>query len=136
MLADLISEQDKQKFELAQSYSRKGDLPKTLELMQELVDSNPELPVFRAVLANTYWDMEDYDGAEAEFGHAIHLAPEYEVCSLGLFHCLWEQDKREEALIEMKRFRLLAPFKEYLPVLKALAEELPQNDDMASGNEA
>ncbi|MEP1535139.1 MAG: hypothetical protein ABJZ56_20030 [Paracoccaceae bacterium] len=96
-----------QQFEKAKEFSREGNLVGQLNIMEELVMSNPRSALFRAVLANTFWDLGNIVKAEGEFRHAIQLSPKSEKFSLALFHCLWEQNKKNDAFEERERFTSL-----------------------------
>jgi hypothetical protein len=48
------------------------------------------------------------DDAMAAFKRATEMRPAAAVCSLGHFHCLWDQGEHCEALEEVKRFMSVA----------------------------
>ena len=50
---------------------------------------------------------------------AIKISPKSEHASLGLFHCLWDQGKTDEALEEMKRFMSISDSEDYREISKA-----------------
>jgi tetratricopeptide (TPR) repeat protein len=79
---------------------KQGDVNEALKLLEDLVISNPDSSKINATLANTYLDLEIMDKALKHFIKATELDPKWEAASLGLFHFLWGQDKRVEALIE------------------------------------
>ena len=107
-------------FSVAQQRSREGDIQGVVDTMRELVKHRPESGIFAAVLANALKSLGRTDEAEHYFRNAVVLSPEREEVSLGLFHCLWGQGKREEALEEMRRFVKLADRKEYKSILEAI----------------
>ena len=57
------------------------------------------------------------------FEAAIGLAPRSEMCSLGLFHSLWNLDRVVEALEELKRFQMISHSKDYDEILAELKEK-------------
>lgn len=126
-MAIKLSKRDEEKFRLAQDLSRQGDLHGTLLMMKELVESNPDIGILRAGLANDYWDIGDIESAEREFKNAIALIPNSERASLGFFHCLWEQGKQDAALEELNRFMSLMDSDEYAEILKAIQQKYSIN---------
>lgn len=111
---------DSKLFARAQEQSRRGDTQGVSNTMRELVRRQPESGLFAAVLANALKSLGKVDEAECYFKSAVTLSPKDEKISLGLFHCLWGQGKREEALDEMRRFTCLAESKEYRTILDAI----------------
>ena len=111
---------DRMKFAKAKALSRRHDIPGVIKVMEELSVSYPDNAKIRAILANAYWDSADVSSSEREFRKAVELAPTLQIASLGLFHCLWDLNRRDEALAEMKRFMALADSEDY----KAILEEL------------
>ncbi|MEO9824262.1 MAG: hypothetical protein ABJF50_07595 [Paracoccaceae bacterium] len=103
-MKEQFSDAEVQQFEKAKEFSREGNLEGQLNIMEGLVMGNPRSALFRAVLANTFWDLGNIVKAEGEFRLAIQLSPKSEKFSLGLFHCLWEQNKTKEAFEERERF--------------------------------
>jgi len=90
--------------------------------MEELVELNPNYALFRAVLANAYQEFGKSDVAEQEFKKSVELDPTSEIISLGLFHCLWGQDKPVEALDEMKIFLSISDSEDYRSILNEINE--------------
>jgi len=46
-----------------------------------------------------------------------------EAVSLGLFHTLWELEKRAEALEEIKRFQAVADSEDYRQIIREINEK-------------
>lgn len=113
---------DKMKFVKAKTLSRAGDISGVVEIVRELVASYPDNPRIRSVLANAYWDLGDLAASEKEFRKAVELAPVLELASLGLFHCLWEQNRRDEAFEEMKRFMSISDSADYRRIVQELTQ--------------
>ncbi len=118
-----LSDIEKEKFNLVQELSRKGDLEGVIKGMEELVELEPNYALFRAVLANALDEFGKSDVAEKEFKKSVELDPTSEIISLGLFHCLWGQDKQIEAFDEMKRFMSISDCEDYRSILKEIKEK-------------
>ena len=115
-----LSAPDKLKFAKAKLLSREHNISGVVEVMLELSASYPENAKIRAVLANAYWDLGEIASSESEFRKAVEFSPTLEIASLGLFHCLWEQGRRDEAFDEMKRFMALSDSVDY----RGMVEEI------------
>ncbi|HEX5462687.1 MAG TPA: tetratricopeptide repeat protein [Steroidobacteraceae bacterium] len=113
---------DRELFSLAQRQSRQGDTEGVVRTMRQLVNRRPKSGIFAAVLANALKSLGHMDEAERYFKSAVVLSPKSEKVSLGLFHCLWERGKEDEALEEMKRLVRTTKKKsdEYQVILDAL----------------
>lgn len=115
-----MNTEERQLFAFAQEQSRKGDTDGVVRAMRELVKHRPKLGIFAAILANALKSLGETAEAEHYFKSAVALSPNSEKISLGLFHCLWSQGKREQALEEVRRFTALAESKEYRAILAAI----------------
>lgn len=114
----------KDEFSLAARLSEKGDLKGALKILERIIIIKPDSAKLTAVLANTYWELKDTEKALTYFKKATELAPEWEEASLGLFHCLWGQNKKEEALEETKRFMSLSYSKDYEEIVREINEKM------------
>ena len=121
------TEEEKSKFARAQERSKIDDLPGTIEILKDLVAGNPESAMFNATLANTLKAAGDIEPAIEHFQQAVKLAPKSEQYSLGLFHVLWGQGRREEALDETKRFMALSDSDEYRKIVAAINSHWPHD---------
>jgi predicted Zn-dependent protease len=119
------SDEEKEQFALAQERSRNNDLPATIEILSRLVAGKPESAMFNATLANTLKAVGDIEPAIGHFREAVKQAPNSELYSLGLFHILWEQGRREEALDETRRFMSLSESDEYRKIIAAINTHWP-----------
>ncbi len=63
----------------------------------------PDSPIILAQLADVEWETGNLNEAVGYFKKAATLRPASETISLGLFHCLWELDRTDEAFDEMRR---------------------------------
>jgi predicted Zn-dependent protease len=107
------SDEEREQFALAQERSRNNDLPGTIEILSRLVAGKPRAAMFNATLANTLKAVGNITPAIEHFREAVKLVPNSELYSLGLFHILWEQGRRDEAFDEMKRFTANADSTDY-----------------------
>lgn len=117
-----FTEEERVLFSLAQEKSRNNDLEGTVEVLEKLIRLSPKSALFNATLASTYKLLNDYERSERFFSIAVQLSPTSEIISLGLFHCLWEQNKRVEAIKEMERYTTTAESEDYRNIKKELKE--------------
>src|SRR6266542_3075194 len=118
-----MREHVKQAFSEAVKLKENGDLKSAMQILTELAVEEPESPAILAVLGDVCWEMRLLDEAATVFKRAIALAPKLEAVSLGLFHCLWDSGKREEALDEAKRFMSLADSDDYRKIIKEINDK-------------
>ena len=104
--------------------SGKGDTKGAQKLLEEIIAMKQTSPKVHAALGSTYWDLEEFDRAITHFNKATELAPDWEDASLGLFHCLWDLGKREEALEEAKRFMAIGTSIDYENIIKEINEKI------------
>lgn len=112
----------KDAFTAAQKLRERGDFQAAKEILLDLSKKNPKSPAVFCVLGDIYWDMEFREEAIEAFRKAVHLSPKLEGPSLGLFHCLWQLTRYEEAFEEMKRFQTISDSKDYRAIIKAINE--------------
>jgi predicted Zn-dependent protease len=67
--------------------------------------------------------MKHLEEAISYFQQAVVLRPDSEAVSLGLFHCLWESDRMDDAFDEMKRFLTGNESEEYKRLLADINKE-------------
>ena len=103
-MSNKLSKKDRALYKKAQDYSKSGKNTEVLGIMEKLVKSNPDSGIFHAILANIYMNLGFTSDGERGFKKAVQISPRSEKISLGLFHCLWQLDKNDEAFEEMKRF--------------------------------
>jgi tetratricopeptide (TPR) repeat protein len=75
------------------------------------------------LLGELLWQASNPEEAAEYFRKALELNPESEPVSLGLFHCLWEIKRTEDAFAEMKRFTAICKSTEYTRLLKDLTQK-------------
>jgi predicted Zn-dependent protease len=119
------SDHERKQFALAQERSSANDLLGTIEILRDLAAGRPESAMFNATLANTLKAAGDITPAIGHFREAVKQAPTSELYSLGLFHILWAQGRRQEALDETKRFMSLSESDEYRKIVAAINHHWP-----------
>jgi len=120
------SNSNEEKFTLAQQKAGDGDLKGALMLFQELVLSHPQSHVYQLMLAKTYQDLGDLEMAAIAFRACTELLPEKETISRLLFHCLWNQGRREEAIEEANRFLTIKDSVDYRNILQEIEQKSRQ----------
>ena len=106
----------------------KGDLRGALVQLEELSQQYPSSAEVWLMLGHLQWHQAGLKSAITSFRRAAELAPALELASLGLFHALWEDDRRQEALAEMQRFVSLAgPSEEYGKILSGINSDAPKS---------
>jgi len=119
------TDHQKKQFAIAQERSRLNDLPGAIEVLKSLVAENPTSAIFNATYANALKEKGDLGLALEHFQKAVSLAPKSEMYSLGLFHLLWGQGRREDALDETKRFMSVSDSDEYRKIVAAINTHWP-----------
>ncbi len=119
------NDEDEALFSEALRLRDSGEYVKSLEILGRLQKTRADSGALFAVTGHVHWELGQLDEAVRQFEKAIELAPRYTPASLGLFHCLWGQDKRVEALEEAKRFTALTGSDEYMEIVR----EINQSDD-------
>jgi predicted Zn-dependent protease len=105
------------RFEAALRSRDQGDYAAAQAALEELLPERPGSTALHAALADVYWEQGKLPEAVACFRRATTLNPTSETASLGLFHCLWEMGRQEEALGEMDRFLKVADCPDYREIL-------------------
>lgn len=119
----LLKQELKSKFAAAVKCKESGQLESAKEMLEALAKEDPSSTAILAVLADTYWDMQLLEMSVVTFKRAIRLSPKLEAVSLGLFHCLWQLKRREEALDEVKRFMSVSDSKDYRKIIDQINNE-------------
>ena len=114
----------KQEYSKAVKFKETGQLDAAKKLLIDLAEKDPKSPAILAVLGDVYWEMGILEEAVNTFKRAVELAPTLEAVSLGLFHCLWKLGRREDALVEIKRFQSVADSEDYREIVKEINEKL------------
>jgi tetratricopeptide (TPR) repeat protein len=115
---------DRVQFALAANFIDEERYEDALSLLRELNARNPESAVVLAKLGEVYWELQNLPIAIDCFRAATKHSPSSETVSLGLFHCLWENEQRIEALDEAKRFFHVADSADYRKIVRELNSSL------------
>jgi tetratricopeptide (TPR) repeat protein len=107
-------------FERAVRLKDANNLPGAQEILEQLISEKPDYEGYHYYLAHLYWEQGLLEKATASFRRATELMPASERASLGLFHCLWELGRQEEALSEIERFLKIADCKDYRQILSEI----------------
>lgn len=82
-------------------------------LRKILSETDAVPPAVNAVLGHVLWEQSRSEEAISFLRRAAKQSPQHEGISLGLFHCLYEMGKLEDALNEGRRFLRGASDEEY-----------------------
>ncbi len=110
-------------FEEAIRLRNNGKIQESLYILDRLLSKYPEKIALLALAARMYWKLGKLERAIDLFRTAVHLKPECETVSLGLFHCLWETGKQLEALEEVKRFMSVSYSKDYMDIVREINKQ-------------
>jgi tetratricopeptide (TPR) repeat protein len=111
------SPEDDNSFSAVVKLKESGDLIGAKTLLLNLVSKHHEEGWLYWYLGHIYWRLGDLELAVNTFKRATAMAPQSERASLGLFHCLWQQGKTEEAMDEVARFMAIADSEDYREIL-------------------
>ena len=106
----------------ASQMAGEGDYEEAQKLLFMLQEYHPNCSLVATLLANSYWNLGNLDSAIKYYERAVNIAPLMEKASLGLFNCLWEQGRKEQAMDEMKRFLTISDSETYREILKEILE--------------
>lgn len=118
-----MKESSKKSYEEAVALIKTGDLDSARKKLLNLSVIDPTSTAIYAVLGKVYWDMHLLDEAVNAFRCGTKLNPTLEAVSLGLFHCLWELNKRKEALEEVERFMSVSDSEDYREIVREINEK-------------
>jgi hypothetical protein len=94
-----------------------GDHEGSLRLLLVVAHNNKGEPRIQYLVGHTYWNLGDIANATRYFKSATSLDTENEAASLCLFHCLWDQGCKVEAIDEAKRFLSVADSQDYRHII-------------------
>jgi predicted Zn-dependent protease len=114
----------KDSFSEARNLRDSGNLPGARNVLLDLSKRDPTSPAIFSVLGDVCWEMELREEAANAFRQATRLSPKLEAASLGLFHCLRELGRQEEALEEVKRFQSVSDSEDYRKIVKAINDAI------------
>ena len=107
-----------------------GKIQEGVRLMEALVRRFPEQAPLHWYLGGLYLsEAKQPKKAVSHFQKAVRLAPKSERASLGLFHALWDTNRVDEALAEIKRYQLLTNWKcqDYREIIAELNDKWLDN---------
>lgn len=103
-----MSENFEQKLHNARSLSEAGQHEDARMCLLEALKEEPNSKSALIMLGGAYFAMEKYSEAEMVFERLVLMEPGTGRYSIALFNSLWNMDRREEALEEIKRFMACA----------------------------
>jgi len=122
-------------FKEAFFYDDLGQFEKALKIRKTLEQAFPKHRLVLMALGNTYENLRRLDEAEKYYREAVRLYPKEEFASKFLFHLLWdddrefwEEDRRDEAIEEMKRFQSLSHCEDYMEIVREINEKYGGED--------
>lgn len=107
----------------ALSLRAQNKLHEALDVLNEVYREGHRSFRLLVLLGECSWEVDETAEAIAHFRAAIDVDPESEAVSLGLFHCLWEMGRSDDAFSEMKRFTAICASAEYARLVKDLLRE-------------
>ncbi len=117
-LEDDIS--DKELFDKAIVFRDEGRFAEAITIIEKLLPKYPENAAIFSVYGHLNWELGNLKKAIEVFQIATNLYPVSEIISLGLFHTLWEDGKREGAFKELKRFMSISYSNDYMEIVREL----------------
>lgn len=109
-------------------YKRAGRFDEAEREMVKLASMYPKSAELKCALGGIYYNDERYELAETQFGNACGIAPELEIASLGLFHSLWRQGRKAEALDEARRYLSLTESSDYREILAEFSSDSQRSE--------
>ena len=89
----------------ARRASAKGDLEGAVKILSKLAEDYPDDTTVRFSYAACLFRLRCFAEVIPHFTRILEVQPTNEWASLGLFHSLWQIDRKREAAKEFKRFR-------------------------------
>ena len=125
----IISQEDKAIFAEANKLKNEDRYFEALELLKQLLPKYPDNFTLLTVAGHVNWELGNLEIAVELFQSAIKGNPDNEAVSLGLFHCLWELDRRDEALKEIRRFMTISYSQDYVDIIAELHQLIFSDND-------
>lgn len=116
-------------FELAIELRNKGELKKSINILNEILDNyqiDDKTYGIHAVLGGIHIDLGENNKALENYQKATKLNPESELSSLGLYLTLAKLNKDVEAIYELMRYLKCNPAYLYKDTLEELLEGLKE----------
>jgi tetratricopeptide (TPR) repeat protein len=77
-------------------YEREGRYDEAIELLEKLIELQPENPFTRSLLGKQYYSKKEYDKAEREFNTVISMYPDSRLASKAYLGLSWIYMQRKE----------------------------------------
>ena len=106
--------------------NRAGRAKEAANILEQAVEKFPSHAAPWWYLGGVYdYELKQPRKALRCFRKAVEINPQTERASLGLFHCLWRQDRVDEALEEIKRFQVVTNWscQDYLEIIAEIKEK-------------
>jgi tetratricopeptide (TPR) repeat protein len=112
-----------EQFAEAIKFQDAGQLESAKKILLALTETDPQSIRILAALGLVCWELGYLEEAVRVFTRAIELAPTSEGMSKGLFHCLWNLERKVEALEEIKRFQTISDSEDYRAIVNEINEK-------------
>ena len=99
-----LSAQQEEKFAKAMRLRDEEDFASARDTLLELVNEAEDNAVVDLMLGHMHEMLNDPDEAAVSYAEAARLRPRWELASIGLFHMLFDLNRKDEAKTEMSRF--------------------------------
>jgi TolA-binding protein len=113
------------RFDAAIAFRNKGQFHEAMLVLKTFIKKYPMYAFAHLFLGDTLSELGKTKEASVAFFQAVKLNPTSEVCSLGLFHSLFDTGQIKAAVSEGRRFLKLKPSSSYRKMVKELEMELP-----------
>jgi predicted Zn-dependent protease len=122
-----MTEDEKNKIEPKFNYAIKlwhnKKTNKALSILKSLEKEFPNQPTILGMIGAIYFSIKDWLNSSIYYEQTIKLSPKSELASIAFFHCLWNQERFDDAFSEASRFMKLTGFsKEYALIFEELDE--------------
>lgn len=92
----------------AQQFAMQGQEQNACMILLELLQEDPDNATALLMLGGSYFSLGKLQQAEMAFERLVLSVPGRGEYSIALFNCLWKQDRKDEALEEIRRFMNIA----------------------------
>ena len=120
----IIELKAKELFNKALILRDKGEYEEAIDLLHKIILEHPDFSFAYGHLGEILWKQGNLQEANHYFLKASELMPESSLASLCVFHTLWEMEKYEPALLEIKRFKKIGrKSKDYEEIISGLIKK-------------
>ncbi len=110
-------------FSKAISLRDKGEYNLAKNIFLKIIGIEKHEPSYYLILGQIEKNLGLLNSAEQYFRKAVELLPDHELASRALFHALWNQDKTEDALDEIRRFQSISDSEHYREIMAEINEK-------------